>query len=227
MQTAVQHDSYHANPGPAGQLSSSSREVIMETLSQKDSYHTNCGPPGKLSCKPQPSRTVILQLWSSMKVIMQIQKLKRTTQKKKERTYSFIELARRAKTHKNSFIFDIILQIWNGNLSIISLIMFNDNLLRRSDSFIELARRAYSYDDSRLYLKLCSFFLQKNISFSFSTSYCKFGMEIYLPTLSAPSLMHSVWDSYQPAFLLTYPKHSKLNAFSLGFLPAYLPTFLP
>ncbi len=164
MQTVVQQDSYHAKPVPAGQLSCKlqcNMKVIMQTLAQQDSYHANCGPAGKLSCKPQPSRTVILQLWSSMKVIMQIQKIKRTTQKKKERAYSFIELARRAKTHKNSFIFDIILQIWNGNLSIISLIMFNDNLLRRSDSFIELARRAYSYDDSRLYLKLCSFFLQQ------------------------------------------------------------------
>ena len=41
MQTVVQHESYHANPGPAGQLSCklwSSRKVIMQTLAQQDSY---------------------------------------------------------------------------------------------------------------------------------------------------------------------------------------------
>ncbi len=87
--TMLQHESYHANPAPEGQLSYelcssrtvimqnlsqhesyhancscklwSNRKVIMQTLAQQDSYHANCGPPGKLSCKLRPSRTVIMQ----------------------------------------------------------------------------------------------------------------------------------------------------------------------
>ena len=74
MQTVVQHESYHANPGPAGQLSCklwSSRKVIMQTLAQQDSYpatmvqhesyHANPAPEGQLSYKLWSSRTVIMQ----------------------------------------------------------------------------------------------------------------------------------------------------------------------